>query len=208
MDEIPGAVRISLAKSEKDPRVLVAQSLPAPPEPRSSLPHTKHDDDLPAYCHARLWILGVGNTLFGNDGFGPAVSEALLEKYVVPEDTYIADAGLGVPKLLATLFYSDAATQEVLIVDAVDWGQGFGHILEIPAKELPDIPVQDFSIHQAPTSKLLRAVQDQKGVKVTAMVCDVGYIPAVVEPGLSPAIRSAVDIACRRIAEQYRLRPR
>ena len=37
-------------------------------------------DDLPEYCTARVLVLGCGNPLVGDDGFGPAVAELLLSE--------------------------------------------------------------------------------------------------------------------------------
>ncbi len=75
-------------------------------------------DILPAFCHARVLILGVGNLLFGDDGFGPAVVEDLLQNYAIPEDIYVMDVGTGVRKLLFTLLLGDVQPAEIVIVDA------------------------------------------------------------------------------------------
>ena len=60
-------------------------------------------EHLPAFCRARVLILGVGNLLFGDDGFGPAVAEHLDKLYAPSDDVYIMDVGTGVRKLLFTL---------------------------------------------------------------------------------------------------------
>lgn len=173
--------------------------------------HAATSDALPAFCSARVLILGVGNTLFGDDGFGPAVTEYLARHYTAPDDVYVMDVGTGVRKLLFTLTVgaglASARPEEIVIVDAVDWGQGSGQVFEIPVEDLPLAKVDDFSLHQVPTSNMLRELQDHCGVNVTVVACDVGVVPQMIEPGLSRATERAVAIASRKIANRFSLRP-
>lgn len=164
-------------------------------------------DTLPAFCQARVLILGVGNVLFGDDGFGPAVVEMLLKDYAIPNDIYVMDVGTGVRKLLFTLILGDVLPEEILILDAVDWGQQIGEVKIISADELPATKIDDFSLHQVPTSNMLRELQDQCQVKVSVVVCDVGLLPQRIEPGLSTKTEHAVQIASRKIATQLSLEP-
>lgn len=164
-------------------------------------------DILPAFCHARVLILGVGNLLFGDDGFGPVVVEDLLQNYAIPEDIYVMDVGTGVRKLLFTLLLGDVRPDEIVIVDAVDWGNTIGQVKEITAGELPVTKIDDFSLHQVPTSNMLRELQEQGQVEVSVMVCDVGILPQRIEPGLSAEVRRAVKTAAGRIATRFSLEP-
>ena len=164
---------------------------------------TSNLDTLPSFCQARVLVLGVGNVLFSDDGFGPAVTETLSRDYIIPEDLYIMDVGTGVRKLLFTLTLSDVRPDEIVIIDAVDWGQEKGQVLEIPVEKLPVTKVDDFSLHQVPTSNMLLELEEQCGVKIRVLACDVGVIPQKIEPGLSPLIESAVIVASQMIAERY-----
>lgn len=164
-------------------------------------------DTLPSFCNARVLILGVGNMLFGDDGFGPAVVDHLNRHYRVPDDAYVMDTGTGVRKLLFTLALGETHPEEIVIVDAVDWGREIGRVFEIPAEALPATKVDDFSLHQVPTSNLLHDLQDLREIKVTVVACDVGIVPQRIEPGLSPAVESAVARAAGQIAERYALTP-
>ncbi|MCL5612230.1 MAG: hydrogenase maturation protease [Chloroflexi bacterium] len=163
-------------------------------------------DILPSFCRARVLILGVGNMLFGNDGFGPEVIDYLSRHFDVPDDVYAIDVGTGARKVLFTVSLSETRPQEIVIMDAVDWGQEIGSVSEIPVESLPVTKVDDFSLHQVPTSNMLRELQDDCGVKVTVIVCDVGEIPQMIEPGISSAIEAAVVVATEKIAERYSLK--
>ena len=163
-------------------------------------------DTLPSFCRARVLILGVGNMLFGDDGFGPEVIEHLTHRYAFPDDIYAIDVGTGARKVLFTISLSETRPQEIVIVDAVDWGQEIGSVSEIPVLCLPFTKMDDFSLHQVPTSNLLRELQEECGVKVTVIVCDVGPVPQVIEPGLSPDIRQSVMNACEQISTRFSLK--
>lgn len=163
-------------------------------------------DILPSFCRARVLILGVGNVLFGNDGFGPEVIDYLSRHFAIPDDVYAIDVGTGARKVLFTVSLSETRPQEIVIVDAVDWGQEIGCVSEIPVESLPVTKVDDFSLHQVPTSNMLRELQDDCGVKVTVIVCDVGEIPQMIEPGLSSDIQQSVLEACQQISVRLSLK--
>ena len=64
---------------------------------------------------ARTYVLGLGNVLMGDDGFGPAVIRAFEERYAVGPDVEVVD--LGTPGLDLTPWMADA--HHVVIVDTV-----------------------------------------------------------------------------------------
>jgi coenzyme F420 hydrogenase subunit delta len=184
---------------------LVNKIHPYPSKRRTVAGEQVNLNHLPAYCRARVLILGVGNLLFGDDGFGPAVAEYLHTHYAPSDDVCIMDAGTGVRKLLFTLSLSDTYPDEIVIVDAVDWGDEIGKLAEIKAESLPPTKIDDFSLHQVPTSNMLRELQEHHGIEVTVITCDVGDIPQVIMPGLSPPIQNAVYMASQKIAERFSL---
>lgn len=160
-------------------------------------------DILPSFCTATVLILGVGNVLFGDDGFGPEVIACLQRRYTLPPEVTALDVGTGARKVLFTVALSATRPHEIVVVDAVDWGRKPGQVEEIPVETLPVTKVDDFSLHQVPTSNLLRELQDDCGVKVTVLVCDTGQVPQVIEPGLTPATRDAVEQAASLLAARY-----
>ncbi len=164
-------------------------------------------DTLPSFCHARVLILGVGNLLFGNDGFGPNVIEYLARHYAFPTDICAMDVGTGARKVLFTVALSDTRPEELVIIDAVDWGNKVGDVLEIPVESLPVTKVDDFSLHQVPASNLLRELQADCHMQVTVLVCDVGHVEQVIQPGLSVEVEEAVASAARIISDRYGLLP-
>jgi coenzyme F420 hydrogenase subunit delta len=66
--------------------------------------------------------------------------------------------------------------------------------------EIPEKKVIDYSVHQFPTTNLLREIQDHCGIRVTLVVAQVGGRLEEVRPGLSEPMRAAVREAAERIA--------
>src|ERR1019366_6381587 len=160
--------------------------------------------DLPSFPTRRSSdLLGCGNILFGDDGFGCAVVDHLESHYQVPEAVCLPDVGTGVRKLLFTLCLSSARTQWLLILDAIDAGRTPGEIFEIDPAEIPPVKLDDFSMHQLPTSNLLRELQESCGVKVRVLACQTGPLPEEISQGLSKAVSGAVPQAAEWLVREY-----
>ncbi len=161
------------------------------------------DDAIPDFCRKPTLILGCGNILFGDDGFGCAVIEHLEAHCRLPDDVCLADAGTGVRKLLFTLCLSPVRPRRILIVDAVDAGREPGEWFEIDPAEIPAVKLDDFSMHQLPTSNLLRELQGHAALEVRVLVCQTGPLPEQILPGLSDQVQRAVTDAAEWIVRSY-----
>ncbi len=157
---------------------------------------------LPDFCTKKVLILGCGNRLFGDDGFGPAVADHVTAQYDVPNDVYVMDVGTGARKLLFTLCLSSTLPERIAIVDAVDKKKVPGEIFEIALEEIPFEKVDDFSLHQAPTSNLAQDLK-KMGVDVRVLACQISHIPETIEVGMSEPVLRAVPRMGRWIAEEY-----
>ncbi len=159
--------------------------------------------DLPDFCSKPTLVLGVGNTLFGDDGFGCAVIDYVEAHYRVPETVCLLDVGTGVRKLLFTLCLSPVRPERVIVVDAIDAGRAPGEIFEIALAEIPVAKLDDFSLHQLPTSNMLRELQQTCGVEVRVLACQTGPLPEEVREGLSEAVSNAVPRAADWLLDHY-----
>jgi coenzyme F420 hydrogenase subunit delta len=162
-----------------------------------------HDAFLPDFCRKPTLILGCGNTLFGDDGFGCELVDYLERNYPIPETVCLLDVGTGVRKLLFTLCLSPARPERLLVLDALDVDRAPGEILEINPAEIPSIKLDDFSLHQIPTSNLLRELETHCGVEVRVLACQSGPLPGEVRPGLSAAVRAALPSSAAWVAREY-----
>ncbi len=158
---------------------------------------------LPDFCRKPTLVLGIGNVLFGDDGFGCAVVDYLEKRQAVPESVCLLDAGTSVRKLLFTLCLSPVRPKRVLILDAIDAGRVPGELFELDPSGIPAVKLDDFSMHQLPTSNLLRELQEQCGVEIRVLACQSGTLPEQISSGLSPELQAALPRAADWVLQEY-----
>jgi coenzyme F420 hydrogenase subunit delta len=158
---------------------------------------------VPDYYRKDILILGVGNPLFGDDGFGPAVAEELERRGRVPPFAAVLDVGTGVREILFDLILSPKRPKEVIIVDALDCGREPGEVFKVKIDEVPQIKSHDFSLHLAPSLNLLQELRESAGVTVTILAAQTESIPEIVTAGLSAPMQRAVVEAADYISEHY-----
>lgn len=148
---------------------------------------------------SRILILGCGNTLFGDDGFGPAVIQA-LEDEELPAGCAALDVGTSVSDLLFDLVLQSSKPERIVLVDAVSLPERDpGRVEWLPLASIPQCKKADFSMHQFPSIDLLQELVSQAGVDVRVLAVQAECIPECVRPGLSGSIQAAVPTACRMI---------
>jgi coenzyme F420 hydrogenase subunit delta len=154
------------------------------------------EDSKPDYAKKRVLILGCGNTLFGDDGFGPETIAYMQKNCKIPDDVHVMDVGTGASKILLILTLSEKKPEKLIILDAVNVGRKPGEVFEASVEDLLKHRVTDFSSHLFPTTRLLQELQND-GVHVTILACQVENIPEVVSPGLSKPVKKAVPKAAK-----------
>ena len=159
--------------------------------------------DLPVFCRQPTLVLGCGNLLFGDDGFGCEVIAYLEQHCDVPESVCLLDVGTGVRKVLFTLCLSPTRPSRLLVIDAIDAGRTPGEIFEIDPADIPVVKLDDFSMHQLPTSNLLRELQESCAIEVRVLACQTGELPENISPGLSEAVHDAVPKAAEWLLREY-----
>ena len=159
------------------------------------------DDCVPECCKCRVLVLGCGNTLFGDDGFGPAIVEHLHRYHVVPDDVCVLDAGTGVRDILCTVALSPVKPQRIVVIDAIDRGAKPGAVLVGSIEDAPATKGSNFSLHQLPTSSLLKELRDCCELETLLITVQPGFMPEAVSPGLSPMVAAAVPRVCQQVIE-------
>ena len=153
------------------------------------------EETVPEYVKKRVLILGVGNMLFGDDGFGPAAVDYLLKNCKIPEDVYVMDVGIGAGDVLFTVALSQEKPEKIIVLDAVDVKRKHGEIFELSIDELPVNKITDFSMHLFPATNLLKELRDQMNVDVVILACQAERMPDSVSPGLSDSVKRALPKA-------------
>ncbi len=91
----------------------------------------------------KIVVLGIGNRLMGDDGFGPRIIEA-LEKQGLPENVELIDAGVGGIAILSWIENAD----KIIIVDSVQTNnEPPGTVYRFTDKELPPSDMFMLSLH-------------------------------------------------------------
>jgi coenzyme F420 hydrogenase subunit delta len=157
----------------------------------------------PEWYDKSILILGCGNILFGDDGFGPAVAQWLRRHFVVPAEVCVLDAGTSVREILFDIILLDKKPSKIVIVDAMDCGRKPGELFALDIDSIPRTKLDSFSLHQVPTSNLLRELRDFCSIEVIVITCQVSRIPDSVSPGLSKPIEGAVKHAAEMVAREH-----
>jgi coenzyme F420 hydrogenase subunit delta len=145
-------------------------------------------------------VFGCGNVLLGDDGFGPAVIEQLLQSEL-PASVLALDVGTSIREhLLDYLMLPSLRPQMLIVVDAGAGGQP-GQVRQCGPEELPTAKIHDFSLHQFPTVNLLAELQAETGIEVVLLLAQTAALPEQVAPGLSPPMQAAVLEASARITQ-------
>ncbi|MCB2185238.1 MAG: hydrogenase maturation protease [Deltaproteobacteria bacterium] len=143
-----------------------------------------------------IQILGCGNTLLGDDGFGPAVIEHLLTHHQLPDEVHAADVGTGIRDLLFDLLLSPTRPRLLILVDAADPPDlAPGELAELTVSQVDPAKAHDFSVHHFPSLNLLRELATQTATRVRILAVKVAARPEQVNPGLSPPVAAAVPRA-------------
>ena len=137
--------------------------------------------------YPEIVIAGCGNPLFADDGFGPAVIEE-LQKYALPENVAVVDAGLGGPHFIFTML-DNGVTRRLIIVDCADFGAEPGTLAEFRVEDLPVGTYRD--AHSWDLTEPLMRLKDS--IDITVIGCQPKHVTSPeMEIGLSDEIQNAI----------------
>lgn len=133
-------------------------------------------------------IIGLGNPLMGDDGFGLAALTRLLETWTL-DDVDTADGGTWGMSLLPLI--EDA--ERLIVIDAIAAGAKPGEIVLLERERLPIYLTRKLSAHQIDLRDVL-AVAEWRGMLPSETIA-IGVQPERIELGLdlSPGALNAVD---------------
>jgi coenzyme F420 hydrogenase subunit delta len=145
-------------------------------------------------------VLGCGNLLIGDDGFGPEVIRHLEENHTVPDSVALIDCGTSIRDILFDIILSPRKPRRVIIVDVVHGaGTAAGEIAELDIDHIRPEKRSDFALHQFPGINLLKEIKDETRVDLTVLVAQAADSPSEIKPGLSDPVQRAVPRMCERV---------
>lgn len=137
----------------------------------------------------RITVLGVGNVLLSDEGFGVRVAEALDAAYVFPDDVQVLDGGVLGMELLRFV----TGTEKLLILDALKEGGAGGKCRRLAGDEVRAHFREKLSAHEIGVQDVLTFLE-VTGRPVGEIVV-IGAEPISLEAGLSLSPEMAPRVA-------------
>jgi hydrogenase maturation protease len=149
-----------------------------------------------------ILLLGIGNLLWADEGFGVRCVEAFSAQWRVPEHVTVMDGGTQGLYLLPYL----ATARRLIIFDAIDYGLPAGTLRLVENAEVPRfMGVKKMSLHQTGFQEVL-ASAELLGQLPEEMLL-IGVQPAELDDyggSLRPAVRARVPEAIELAAQRLR----
>ncbi len=156
--------------------------------------------EIGSHLTKKCLVFGCGNPLFGDDGFGAGVIEHLTANYTLPSHTACLDIGTTVRDMLFDILLSPSKPEQIVIIDAMEVAGGTpGEVYDIDVAHIHPAKICDFSLHQFPTTNMLKEICEHTSIKVHVLVVHPNELPQEVRPGLSAEVTAAIPDMCRRI---------
>lgn len=103
-----------------------------------------------------ILVLGIGNLLWADEGFGVRCVEAFDQAYAVPDNVLVMDGGT---QGLYLLPYVEAA-KKLVVFDAIDFGYTPGTLKQLEDRDVPAfMGAKKMSLHQTGFQEVLAAAQ-------------------------------------------------
>lgn len=153
------------------------------------------------YLEKENLIVGCGNILFGDDGFGPTVISKLNElkktkkelKYLDCENIGIIDAGTAASHFIISLIDEQTKIKKMIIVDIIDYKLKPGELKKLTINDLPNIPKYYIDAHNMPLAGMLIDISKNYNIKVSIIGCQYKYISAPdIHLGLSTEVSESI----------------
>ncbi|HWR41513.1 HyaD/HybD family hydrogenase maturation endopeptidase [Sporomusa sp.] len=146
----------------------------------------------------KIIVLGVGNILMQDEGFGVRVVEELTRRYIFPDNVQVLDGGTLGMELLRFITGAD----RLLIIDAVNGGGEPGELYQFANEEVKAYFKNKVSMHELGIQDVLAAlelleqpVNDVVVLGIQPAVIDVGLeLSEIVQPGVVMAAARVLDI--------------
>ncbi|MDZ4281489.1 MAG: HyaD/HybD family hydrogenase maturation endopeptidase [Hydrogenophaga sp.] len=141
----------------------------------------------------RIVVLGIGNLLWADEGFGVRCIEALQKRYVFADHVELIDGGTQGLYLIQFVQAADA----LLIFDAIDYGLAPGELKLVRDEEVPRfMGAKKMSLHQTGFQEVLSLAQLTGGYPKQVLL--IGCQPEELEDyggSLRPIVKAAMQEA-------------
>ena len=149
----------------------------------------------------KIAVFCVGNRLHLDDGVGPAVYDAVHEKFDIPENVQLFDLGVLTMDMINYIDVCDA----VITVDAIEHsGEPAGTVLRGTPEEMAPSQGAAISLHDLRLIDLFDAAKllgyDAQGICLGMQVEDTE--PAILTEDLTPAVKASLPLLVETLAAE------
>ncbi|QDR82591.1 HyaD/HybD family hydrogenase maturation endopeptidase [Sporomusa termitida] len=146
----------------------------------------------------RITVLGIGNILLQDEGFGVRVIEQLQQRYCFPANVQVLDGGTLGLELIRFI----TGTNKLMVIDAIDGGGAPGFFYRFAGSEAELYLQHQVSMHELGLKDVLATLTLLE--KPVGEVIIMGVEPASLELGLalSAPVSAMVDRALLEIIAQ------
>lgn len=147
----------------------------------------------------RILVLGIGNLLWADEGFGVRCVEALNRNWAFPDTVTLMDGGTQGLYLLPYVQEADC----LLVFDAVDYGDAPGTLREVVGDQVPRfMGAKKMSLHQTGFQEVLMAAELTAKLPAELVLIGVqpeeledygGSLRDVVKAQMNPALQRGLD---------------
>ena len=146
-------------------------------------------------------VVGCGNVLFKDDGFGPAVINELEKRFKdkeIPDETMFIDAGTSATHFIFSL--PNEKWKKIIVIDVVEFNAEPGTVKVFSPFDMPKGKYE--SAHSWPVEEPLHDLANS-GIEIVIVGCKPGEISSPdVEMGLTEPVENAIPEAVNIILKE------
>ncbi|WP_020394859.1 HyaD/HybD family hydrogenase maturation endopeptidase [Thiolinea disciformis] len=152
----------------------------------------------------RVLLLGIGNVLWADEGFGVRCIEVLHQHYQFPEHVTLMDGGTQGIYLVQHVQAADI----LVVFDAIDYGLEGGTLKLIADADVPNfMGAKKMSLHQTGFQEVLATSQllghyPEKLLLIGVQPVELDDYGGSLRPAVKAQIQLAIDCALRYLADQ------
>ncbi|MBR0471872.1 MAG: coenzyme F420-reducing hydrogenase, FrhD protein [Methanosphaera sp.] len=151
---------------------------------------------------AEILVVGCGNVLFKDDGFGPATIDEIekhLDERPLPSNVMTIDAGTSAPHYIFSL--PNPLWKKIVIIDIADFGGQPGDVKILSKDDVPQGKYQD--PHSVSVADPLEELQE---VEIVIIACQPEKVSSpFVEYGLTDKVLEAIPKAIDLVYEEVKI---
>lgn len=145
-----------------------------------------------------ILVLGVGNILFSDDGFGIRVVEKLQANHTFPDYVSIVDGGVLGINLLGVI----SGASKLIVVDTILNGGKPGDLHRLEGKEIPDRILGKNSLHQVDLLEALTLCRLMGNIPETIIMGVEPLDTTTLNPELTPVIERQIDRVIQQVIRE------